>query len=240
MDADLRQLERRAALGDDDASAALLRRVARAGFLREDLLRLLAHVGDPGARRILGNSAPVLWPLGDPSPDVATLFHDPRWRTWKQIMRSLGKRPAALVATQAVRLACPLYAAHGGVRVEIVERLVRNLEAWVACPCTEHRGGLPIRTWASVLPPEEWEGLVPLHVKGALLSAMQVVACWRQSFIAASREALWYALLAGVPSDVLTVRVQAELSRWALEVSLSGRRRLGRRRQPDSRSTVRG
>lgn len=112
-DARLRELERLAATGDEDARARLLLERERLGHFTRDRLALAAHAGDPAARRALDLPAEVeLHPLA-----------------WARGFYAFGQHASVRVVAAAVleRLEPP----HK-------ERTLALLAPWLRCPCDEH------------------------------------------------------------------------------------------------------
>lgn len=133
-DARIEELRRRAAGGDLDARARLLKEELRAGRLAPERLEAAALLGDAGARAAL---------------DLPPLANEPLPGAVEELDAVL----AALVGLAAARHV--LEAALD----PMAPAAVAALAAWVACPCTAHQESLGARagdmvraTWAVDLP----------------------------------------------------------------------------------------
>jgi hypothetical protein len=142
----LRELERAAALGDDDAGARLLGERLRQGTLSEARVALAAYAGDPRAAMVVGDGA-------EPELDLAT---------WLQGLWGWGREVpvrAAIAAGRhgiehlearvgwsatgcdgklALRYVCASETPYPLDMVLLDRRELEALEAWVCCPCADH------------------------------------------------------------------------------------------------------
>lgn len=123
-----RRLERAAAAGDLEASAALLIERVRAGDLAPDRLELAAHLGDPAAVQALGRD-----PLRPPTITIA------RWvrgiHPARERQAPWAREAFARAASAAARTTVDCFDERS--RVAAVAAL-DALDAWIACPCDEH------------------------------------------------------------------------------------------------------
>lgn len=114
-DARLRELERQAATGDEDARARLLLERERLGHFTRERLALAAHAGDPAARRALDL----------PAEDGLDLL------AWARGFYAFGQHACVRVVAAAAHR-------RPGPRVSGGPDLLEVLEPWLACPCDEH------------------------------------------------------------------------------------------------------
>jgi hypothetical protein len=137
-DARLRELERQAATGDEDARARLLLERARLGHFTRERLALAAHAGDPTSRRSLDL----------PAQDGLDLL------VWARGFYAFGQHACVRLVAAAVR--GPLDRRRPTADLAPLEAL----RPWLVCPCAEHAA--PVVRLARLTPqePSNLPGLV--------------------------------------------------------------------------------
>lgn len=127
-DADLRELQRRAAAGEPGARGALLLARRRVGELTDDALGLAAHVGDLDARQLLG------WP-GDPQlqDPLASWSQKKGWEVddragWARSIAGWGREAAVRAGIALARLELRIGGRGGLVRSATADRVTIRVE----------------------------------------------------------------------------------------------------------------
>lgn len=130
-DAEMRELERRAAQGDLEAAArGLLVRLRRAGLLPERV-RLAACLGDPAARLALGPAAP---PDGFEAPG-----DDLGGRTALAVeLEKNGKEAGVRAALAVAEWALPRWHRPREGEPAVAAAAVAATRRWIDCPCEVH------------------------------------------------------------------------------------------------------
>lgn len=176
----LRELERAASHGDPVDRAAVLREKCRAGLLTQERVELAAYCGDPGARLV------EEWPPDD------GLYHAPvyvdsvdacngsrpnaacaycaEFREWVSGLSLWGFDTLIRAASAATTVGLPVWEEEHDVTSYPADdpdaysprRAIEAVEAWVVCPCEEHREECRIRTEVifpdMLLAAVEWSG----------------------------------------------------------------------------------
>lgn len=143
MDADLRELRRRAEQDPAVRPALLVARV-RAGDLRQEMLELAAYVGDVESRAALGREASYWLAVraakhGDVTSDGDVLD----LRVWAEGIASWGSQVEARAALAAATLVLDATGDHDGCEgahtnsldCAGADAILQAVAAWLACPC---------------------------------------------------------------------------------------------------------
>lgn len=209
MDERIRGLERAAAADDPEARRRLFQERLRRDGLTREKVAFMAYMGEADAAAWLGDSAP-------PRFEVSRFEDQALRRTWKRVMRPLGRVPCMLAVAEAALV--------------VIDDSFRNPAPWIPpdprqadawrrdlanlrlafrrysdCPCDEHRESVYAVT-----------GQHNLLAYGMLRHEC-ITATFGpgSSFVERSRE---YVMLAGIgaaQASEIRLRVEERLMAWA-------------------------
>lgn len=135
-DADLRELERQARLGDGEARRLWLQGRRRARTLSGDQLELLAYCGDEVARLLVGH--PEWLPYVEEYGRGSWRYLDVRGQDLDRFVAGLrwGRRLRALAVVAAAEVVLETVA-RLGVSLGVIERIVEAARRWIQVACVD-------------------------------------------------------------------------------------------------------